>query len=492
MAKAKGDRETRIFDPEIMTRHLPSEFFLACLRERYRKGRTDTDLRADIPHSDASYAGKRSMEHAEAMRLRILGVLCELRDLGMLKPVPNTAGRDIRPAEEWNTFVRKGPDGMSEAGIRHLMKCPLPQAINEACFFGAWFAVKDLRVARGYADHAAYNPEEKVGPMADMPMSEEDLPGIAEAAANGAAGIATTPIWHDVGGHAIICRRTDDYLEWKEGSVLSPRLGVWRHPKNGKSHFEEIVSLEKARLFRHVEIKLPSGVLLAADWFRIPGFNEGVSDPADRGADLKSINSEEGIDERTRDHYERLGLMRIHTTNCAPSLVRDGDAVRVGRLDDGKIDGTKPEVAGRVCCDLWDVTFADREILIDILVAGGKEVAANGGLDADGSPTSGYATDRETAAALLDTYVEEHAVARLDYGPGSTLQVYMATGRGSEDFHEGFRSADLSDWPFMEDMFVLSTRQIDVDPKLLEEHDWAWPERYAVAERPEPESAPAP
>ncbi|RMJ18562.1 hypothetical protein PHISP_08828, partial [Aspergillus sp. HF37] len=50
-----------------------------------------------------------------------------------------------------------------------------------------------------------------------------------------------------------------------------------------------------------------------ADWFRIPGFNEGVRDPED---EYRSINSDQGIDERTRDHFERLGLMRIHTTNC--------------------------------------------------------------------------------------------------------------------------------------------------------------------------------
>jgi hypothetical protein len=205
---------------------------------------------------------------------------------------------------------------------------------------------------------------------------------------------------------------------------------------------------------RQVEITLPSGILMMADWFRIPGFTEGV------GKDdysKPSINSDLGIDERTRDHYERLGLMRIHTGNCVPNLIKDGEAIRVGYFDedheafwteDGeRCEVAMPEMAGRVCCDLWDVTFADREILIDILMAGAAAIEANGGIGDRDREVTGYPTSRERAGEMLDAYVKEHDLPRLEYAPGQALQITMASGHGTMVFCDKFNSPDVADWP---------------------------------------------
>lgn len=484
-----------LFDPAIIVRHIPASFILACMQEALGESFTDDGVRAAVPHPMSGGGGRRNVEHGEAMSQRIVNILEELRELDLLKPIPHGADRGIREAVEWNSFVERGREGISEYGMYSLMRCPLPTAIAQGAWEGAYETLRELREARGFDRHAGVYAKDKVGPKADMPMTRADLPAIAEAAARQAClkGSGRKP--HVMVGQTITCQKTDARIEWKEEAFLAPSLGIWHYPewgKPGRSRFEDLEPWIAPKTMRHVEITLPSGVLMMADWFRIPGFNEGVADPEES---YRSINSDAGIDERTRDHFERLGLMRIHTTNCVPNLVKDGDAIRVGWLDedhdsfwteDGKRkDVELPESLGNICCDLWDATFADREILIDILVAGGEKIVASGGKDRHGEEIKGYVTTREGAAALLDAYDGHGYVRRIEFEPGTKLQVYMATGHGSQEFHEKFRSPDLSDWEFMEEMFILSTKKLEIDPEIVqqvEEADWAWPERYAAAE----------
>lgn len=84
---------------------------------------------------------------------------------------------------------------------------------------------------------------------------------------------------------------------------------------------------------------------------------------------------------------------------------------------------------------------------------------------------------------MLDAYVSENDnVSCLEFAPGTVIQVTMATGHGAERFSEHFSSPDLSDWPFMEELFVLSPEPLAIGADLeddLERPDWTWPERYA-------------
>lgn len=483
-----------LFDPEIIARHIPPRFILACMKAALGEEFTDDAVSAAVPHPMSGGGSRRNVEHGKAMATRILMILEELRDQGLLQPIPHGADRQVGEAVEWNGFVEQGRAGISEYGLNCLMRAPLPMAIAQGAWEGAYDHLKALRVARGFEMHAGHSASEKVGAKADMPMTAEDLPAIAEAAASAAERVGTGMQRHVMIGRDITCRKTDARLAWKEGALLAPSLGIWHYPEwgaKGRARFEDLGPWEAPKPMRHLEITLPSGVLMMADWFRIRGFNEGVKDPED---EYRSINSDQGIDERTRDHFERLGLMRIHTTNCMPNLVRDGDAIRVGWLDEDHDslwteDGTRtevelPETLGNICCDLWDATFADREILIDILVAGGEKLAANDGKDDCDRVVAGYATSRDEAAALLDAYAaEERHVRRLDFEPGTALHVYMATGHGAQAFGEKFRSADLSEWDFMDELFIISTKELEIDPEIagqVENADWAWPERYAA------------
>lgn len=484
-----------LFDPDIISRHIPASFILSCMRETLGNSFTDDQVSAAVPHPMSGGGNRRNVEHGKAMSERILMILDELRDAGLLQQVPHGADRQVGEAREWNGFVENGRAGISEYGLSYLMRTPLPMAIAQGAWEGAYDCLKELRVARGFEMHAGYSASDKVGPKADMPMTPENLPAIAEAAACNARLTGSGMRCHIMIGRDITCRKTDARLAWKEEAFLAPSLGIWHYPEwgtKGQTRFEDLGPWEAPKPMRHLEVSLPSGVLLMADWFRIPGFNEGVRDPED---EYRSINSDQGIDERTRDHFERLGLMRIHTTNCVPNLVRDGAAIRVGWIDEdhdslwtedgARTDVELPETLGNICCDLWDATFADREILIDILVAGGARLAANEGKDDRDRAVTGFATSREKAAALLDAYVaEERHVRRLDFEPGATLHVYMATGHGAQSFGEKFCSPDLSDWKFMDELFVLSTDRLALDQaiaELVEEADWAWPQHYAEA-----------
>lgn len=139
-----------------------------------------------------------------------------------------------------------------------------------------------------------------------------------------------------------------------------------------------------------------------ADWFRIEGFSEGVEAAMD--PDAPDISSHMGVDLRTQACFEELGLMRIHATNCAPSVLRDGAVIRVAQVSEDDDDDEDAGIqgadhVGRICCDLWDVTFADREILIDIIVAG-REILAKADDHMSQGPLSRSLGDRRGARSV--------------------------------------------------------------------------------------------
>lgn len=484
------------FDPEIIARHITRDFILTCMQEAHSETTTDDNVYANVPSIHAGQGGRLDAAHGNMMIDKIMAVLEELRSLGRLEKIPAGEERGLPEVKAWNRFVENGAAAFENWDLHALMRCPLPNAINQGAWSAVYETVKDMRMARGL--DLIVDGSATAGPKASFQITLEDLETLATAAALGAVSRGcgmTTEIM--IGRSELRCRKTDELLEWKEAALLAPIVGKWHYPDRASglaSYFEPVVPMEIPKPIRQVEFTLPSGILMMADWFRIPGFTEGV------GKDdysKPSINSDLGIDERTRDHYERLGLMRIHTGNCVPNLIKDGEAIRVGYFDEDHEafwteDGDRsevamPEMAGRVCCDLWDVTFADRDILIDILMAGAAAIEANGGIGDREREVTGYPTSREEAGQMLDAYAEDSYVPRLEFEPGTVLQVTMATGHGSMDFHNKFRSADLSDWPAMEDMFILSVNEIRPDPKIeadVEKADWSWPERYSNTPSP--------
>jgi hypothetical protein len=120
-----------------------------------------------------------------------------------------------------------------------------------------------------------------------------------------------------------------------------------------------------------------------------------------------------------------------------------------------------------------------------------ERIEANGGIGDRDREITDYPKSREEAAEMLDEYVRKHTVARLDFEPGTVLQVTMATGHGAEVFFEKFSSPDLSEIAGMEEMFIISPVRLTPDLAIeddVEQPDWAWPERYAPA--PDAETGP--
>lgn len=422
----------------------------------------------------------------------------EVRNLGLLRPIPNGADRDIRVAVEWNRFVAGGIADAPEYGWRKLFDTPLAAALGKALWNEGMDRICEMRKAAGLDAFPADQLRDRTGARALMPIGSDEILRAAEAAAEGAAlaGSGIHPFF--MMGSTITCPKTDAHLVWAENRLIDPEIGAVVFPDGDfrKGAYVPLEAWAAPKPFRHVEIPLPSGILMMADWFRIPGFNDGVGKEDYSGP---GIGSDLGIDQRTQDHFERLGLMRIHATNCVPSVMRDGEALRVGHFDEDHEDfwaenpddpddvipsGLQPpEIVGRVCCDLWDVTFADREVLIDILMAGSAAIDANGGIGVRGDEVTGAPRDRDEAGAMLDLYAHQNDVAVVTFEPGTVLHCYMATGHGTMEFGEEFESADLERKEWLKDMFVLSARPLALTPDMaakVDEPDWLAPEREDV------------
>ncbi|WP_027234396.1 hypothetical protein [Leisingera caerulea] len=503
-----------LFDVEILRRHITADWLKARINEAMAIHEAGEKTHFyDRPPTAAELGTDEALERAlphpanhKALQEKIADILCDLQAEGLLNPIPHGADRNVREAVEWNGLVAHGREGVSQYGWRDVMNTPMARAIGETIWSGGYDAIREAREAAGFDRNSADKPSDRVAGKALMECNNALIDKVVASCIAKMEGCATGVLrYFQIGGDAPWCPKTDARLNWVEGELLSPALGVWHHggwnadkSKRTPSRFELIGPFDGPKPIRHVEFKSPSGTILIADWFRIPGFNEGVKDDAVLGP---SINSALGVDNRTQDHYERLGLLRVHTTNSSPRVSRDGDLIRIGYFDEDSEDlwvddpdaeyGQRflaekvPDEIGRVCCDLWDVTFADREILADILVAGGEAIAANGGIGDRGREVEGAPLTREEALALLDAYEKEHDVVRLEVEPGASLHLYMATGNRVSQFHEHFRSPDVSRHDWLEDMFILSPRALNVAAELVDAADWVWPERYCCSHNEE-------
>ncbi|MBW3243452.1 hypothetical protein KUV57_12330 [Epibacterium sp. DP7N7-1] len=508
MARPYDPPRDPLFDVEILRRHITEDWLKTLIIETMtlHEAGEKTYFNDQLPTEDelgTDKALQKAMPHAansKALQEKIIDVLCDLQAAGLLKPIPHGADRNVREAVQWNGLVANGRDGLGKYEWHSVMDTPLARAIGENIWSAGYDVIREAREAAGLDTRSADAPAERTGAKVLMPCSDALIDKVVATSISRMEGCATGVLsFFQIGGDTPYCPKTDDRLSWAEGRLLDPALGKWDHgiydpetKTRTPSRFDLIEAFDGPKPIRHVEIKAPSGTILMADWFRIPGFNEGTADKNE--FKRPSINSDLGVDERTQDHYERLGLLRVHTTNCVPRVSRDGDLVRVGNFDEDHealwvedpnakygqrfLDEKVPDEIGRVCCDLWDVTFADREILADILVSGGEAVAANGGVDDRGYEVEGAPLTREEAFALLDAYEEEHSVVRLEVEPGASLHLYMGTGNKVEEFHEEFRSPDVQHHEWMEDMFILSKGPLEVSSDLVEEPDWVWPERY--------------
>ena len=243
------------------------------------------------------------------------------------------------------------------------------------------------------------------------------------------------------------------------GERLQVELRDWQpvlHRLDLKTaNFVEIEALSAGKPLRHMEMNLPTGELLFADWFRIPGFNEGMEMIAKDGG--REINCDDGAEEQTREYFEKAGFAHVSVGNTSPTIYRDGELIRLGYLDDealydeaGERIAEGPEEAGCVCTDLWWVTIADKQVIADILMRSGQHA------------------DRAAAEAAIDTYVEENwGVSRIQLEPGP-LHVYFPRGHAGSEPDGVFGKAGLPRLTGLDEQIVLSRAPIaELDPDMV-------------------------
>jgi hypothetical protein len=400
----------------------------------------------------------------EALFAVTRALLEDLRREGLLTPCPNNGPRAVSSIEAWNRWLEGAYDAPPDGRPREDRwgKHSLADAPGFKTFQNCLFRqVVDTERKIWERDH----PEDKRGfGEAQIPLGEAEVDEMLKAAC---ARIITAYAQEDtndnIGFMDLRSQQTGDALVL-QNSFLNPVLCA--RPKDYRSEPVPLPPVDAPSSVRHLELSLPSGVLCMADWFRIDGFKEGLQSLLG-GEDHYEINYATGLDARAKDYFEKAGLVIVQVGNTSPAAYADTPGVwRMGYVDEDHeifwdeagepVPGTQPPAkAWRTCTDLWANTFADREVIVDILMA------------SDRYP------DRADALMGLTEYAQEYGVSMTDLGV-DRLHLYLPTGQGihAGDFNEVFRAAELDPAAWREDVYVLSATPLTVDPGILEDCDW--------------------
>lgn len=146
-----------------------------------------------------------------------------------------------------------------------------------------------------------------------------------------------------------------------------PLLGSLK-PVDGKRSFVPLMQDAALPSVKHIEIPVPSGQLLIADWFRIPAFNEVVK--ANEGhPSLPSVNTVAGQQITSEAYAKRHGFISVCVGNTSPSVVASGPGQFCIASTEDDILPASVKNLGSVCTDLWWVTVIDRKVLTDIVAS---------------------------------------------------------------------------------------------------------------------------
>lgn len=381
---------------------------------------------------------------------------------GMVAGCPNSHNRGIHQMESWNRWVRgEDLEGDSFAAM-YLQMTPGFMLLEEALTSAS--VDVEMEMERALSPTGEVDYEDRVSfSLTEADVDREialTLQLAREAFVAGETDI--TSIRND----AVTCNVTGERMR-VAGEYLAPVL--MQHDKSYKLVPVGIVSAPAVA--RHLEMSLPSGQLVMADWLRIPGFKEAMDDLSgeeDTPDGFFDVNSGKGVDDQQKAYFERAGLAYVSVGNSSPYGYETAPGIwRMGHAwdDDDRfwIDGKEnpdcppPKENWRTCTDLWANVFADREVVVDILMHSGQ-----------------YA-DRAAADAALLAYVEETYGAHIIEIGSDKLHLYSPTGPTTKDeggFAEAFRAEELEEGDWWDDKYILSTQPLTVAPGVLEECDW--------------------
>lgn len=384
------------------------------------------------------------------------GLMEEMRAEGLLSPCPNNGPRDVAGITSWNAWLAGDLDPGDARARIDLERSPA-------------FSVLSGKIVRASVEIT--RPRDAGDAGLDAATRAIDS-AIESARSTFIAG-------HDPFGlrPGMQCRVTGEHLHLT-GSFYAPVLGRY---EAGRMDPVPVPPIEAPKPVLHLEIALPSGRLAMADWFRAPGFKEGLETLCAEPAGGYEINSQAGLDARMRDYFEQAGIVIVQVGNSSPAAYPDRDGLwRMGRVDEdderfwdedgAPIGGGSPKPAWRTCTDLWANTFAAPERIVEVMMA------------------SGLHADRSAAEAALTRYCEETYGAEIvDLGI-DRLHVYAPTGYGvhADAFAAAFEAAEIERRDWQEDAYVLSAKPLSVSPDILLEHHWVEPEWPGVtADGPE-------
>ena len=409
-----------------------------------------------------------------------MGFMNELRQAGLCAPCPNNGPREVPSMTAWNAWLNGDFDDDDlpfdrQMLKRYLMNAPAFDQVG-VTFMRASMEVEDrirheLRPG-GSASSRNKNP---------VTIPAERIPEIFALARD----VIRDSFEREEDRILIMrsenLRSSADSTSYElAGSFLTPVLAL-----QAESYLDDPVPVEPIdapAYIRHMEIPMPSGVLVMADWFRIEGFNEGLETLC--GADDYDINTSKGLDQRARDYFEKAGIAIVQVGNTSPRAITDTPGIwRMGFFDEDHeafwteagepSELAQPETPWSTCTDLWANTFADRETVISVLMA-----------------SETYA-DRKAASDALDQYIDTtYGAHAIDLGV-SSLHLYAPTGAGihKSNFHALFTPEELDKPEWIEDYYVLSEGALTLSPDLLEETPWVAPCPDETEPTPEPGQA---
>jgi hypothetical protein len=380
-----------------------------------------------------------------------------LRDAGYCKPCPNNGSREVSSMTAWNVWMEGGFDKedlpFETEILRHALREAPAFKVIDSVFLRASREI-EKRIQK---EESSHKPESGCIPASRIPEIFE-LSRTALLELFPREDDPMTLAWSEN------LRSSDDGTRYVlAGSFLTPELALL--PDSSLDDPQPVPPLDVPAYLRHMEIPMPSGVLVMADWFRIEGFKEGLL--ALGCKDDYDINTAKGLDERARDYFEKAGICIVQVGNTSPSAILQEDGIwRMGYFDedherfwteDGEpSDAVQPDIPWKTCTDLWANTFADRETVISVLMA------------------SDIYADRDEAAEVLDTYIEKsYGCSSVDLGV-TGLHLYSPTGAGIHkgNFNTLFTADEIDKSEWIEDYYVLSAHDLSVDPALIDEENW--------------------
>jgi len=167
-----------------------------------------------------------------------------------------------------------------------------------------------------------------------------------------------------------------------------------------------------------VEIDLPTGELLIADYIRAPGLPEAIERLLDesvgdeRYGSAYSVDSERGRYATTRATLAATGILEITTSDSSIAIHRNENEIAF--IDGYDDTDDAPSVVGmtqvdEICCDRWSVVVADRSVVTRLM------------------------KDRKGRLASFLADREGSSVVRLDVAPGRWLVTFGEAIHAPED-----------------------------------------------------------